>query len=163
MPRNNRIRFCIAFALLLLVGTLAELSAYYANLPNNLRQHETFIFGQNKLVPGSQAALRVVTRNSSDGAPLANAIINVSLQPASGGRAELVYTGQTNASGSADVRLTVLDGTQTDYTLIVETSASLGRDRLERSVSLERDYHILLSSDKPLYQPGQIIHLRPWR
>lgn len=160
MSRNNRIRFGIAFALLLLVGTLAALSAYYAGLPNNLRQHETLILGQNKLVPGSQAALRVVTRNSSDGAPLANATINVSLQPASGGRAELVYTGQTNASGSADVRFTVPDGTQTNYTLIVETSSALGRDRLERPVSLERDYRILLSTDKPLYQPGQIIHLR---
>ncbi len=160
MSRNNRIRLGVAFALLLLVGALVALSVYYADLPDNLSQHETLVFGQNRLVPGSQAALRVAVRNSSDGAPLANAEIRVSLQPASGGRAELVYTGQTNATGSADVSFTVPETAVTDYTLIVETSSPLGRDRLERTVTLARDYRILLSSDKPLYQPGQVIHLR---
>ncbi len=160
MSRKNRILTGIAFVLIVLLGGLVWLSSYYANLPDNLSQHETLIFGQNKLVPGSQAALRVAVRDSADGAPLENAEISVSLQPASGGRAELVYTGQTNNAGTADVSFTVPDTPQDSYTLIVETSSRLGNDRLERPVSLERDYRILLSSDKPLYQPGQVIHLR---
>lgn len=160
MSRKNRILIGIAFVLIVLLGGLVWLSAYYANLPDNLSQHETLIFGQNKLVPGSQAALRVAVRDSADGAPLEDAEISVSLQPASGGRAELVFTGQTNAAGTTDVAFAVPNTPQSNYTLIVETSSRLGNDRIERPVTLERDYRILLSSDKPLYQPGQLIHLR---
>lgn len=160
MSRKNRLRLGITFTLIILLGAFGWLSAHYANLPDNLSQHETLIFGQNKLVPGSQAAVRVAVRNSADGAPLENADIAVSLQPAGGGRAELVYTGQTNASGSADVSFAVPDTAVSNYTLIVATNSRLGNDRIERPITLARDYRILLSSDKPLYQPGQIIHLR---
>ncbi len=160
MSRKNRIRLGITFFIVVLLGGLVWLSAYYANLPQNLSQHETLVFGQNKLVPGSQAAMRVAVRDSADGAPLENAEISVSLQPASGGRAELVFTGQTNAAGTTDVAFAVPNAPQSDYTLIVETSSRLGNDRIERPITLERDYRILLSSDKPLYQPGQVIHLR---
>lgn len=160
MSRKNRIRLGLAFLSIVLLGGLAWLSVYYANLPDNLSQHETLVLGQSKFVPGSQAAIRVAVRDSADGAPLTDAEINVRLQPTSGGRAELVYTGLTNDTGTSDVTFTVPDTPESDYTLIVETSSRLGRDRIERSVTLERDYRILLSSDKPLYQPGQIIHLR---
>ena len=44
--------------------------------------------------------------------------------------------------------------------LVVETSSSLGQDRLEQTINTRRDYKILLTTDKPLYQPGQIIHVR---
>jgi 5-hydroxyisourate hydrolase-like protein (transthyretin family) len=47
-----------------------------------------------------------------------------------------------------------------EQTLIVETRSALGRDRLERSVTVARSYKVLLTSDKPLYQPGQVIHVR---
>jgi uncharacterized protein YfaS (alpha-2-macroglobulin family) len=47
-----------------------------------------------------------------------------------------------------------------DQNLIVETKSDLGEDKLEQAVSLERDYKILLTTDKPLYQPSQVIHIR---
>jgi hypothetical protein len=47
-----------------------------------------------------------------------------------------------------------------DQVLIVETASSLGSDLMEKPVTLTRDYRILVSTDKPLYQPGQIIHIR---
>ncbi|MGB5060781.1 MAG: MG2 domain-containing protein, partial [Candidatus Promineifilaceae bacterium] len=70
------------------------------------------------------------------------------------------YDGQTDDLGTADVTLAVPDGDQTDYTLVIETQSTLGDDRIERPITLSRDYRILLTTDKPLYQPGQIIHLR---
>ncbi|HMA33536.1 MAG TPA: MG2 domain-containing protein, partial [Chloroflexia bacterium] len=45
-------------------------------------------------------------------------------------------------------------------TLIVETTAAGDTDRVARPVTLQRDYRVLLATDKPLYQPGQTIHLR---
>lgn len=158
MSKNAKLVLILA-PLALLVG-LIGLSWYYANLPDYLSQHETIILGQNEWVPGSPAALRVVARDSRDASPLSGATVQVSLRPADGGPALPLFTGQTDELGVADVAFTAPEGAESDYTLIVETQSRLGSDRVERPVSLNRDYRVLLSSDKPLYQPGQIIHLR---
>jgi hypothetical protein len=44
--------------------------------------------------------------------------------------------------------------------LVVETRSSAGRDVVEQPVTVEREYRLLLTSDKPLYQPSQVIHMR---
>ncbi|MBK7179293.1 MAG: hypothetical protein IPH82_19300 [Chloroflexi bacterium] len=157
MSKNAKI--ILILVLVALVGGLAGLSWYYANLPDHLSQHETIILGQSDLVPGSTAALRVAVRDSRDAAPLVGAIVNVRLQAPDGAIAAS-YDGQTDDLGTADVTLAVPDGDQTDYTLVIETQSTLGDDRIERPITLSRDYRILLTTDKPLYQPGQIIHLR---
>ena len=59
-----------------------------------------------------------------------------------------------------DVSFTVPDDAIADQTSVVETRSSLGTDRIERDVSIQRDYRVLLTTDKPLYQPGQVIHMR---
>jgi len=41
----------------------------------------------------------------------------------------------------------------------LESKSSLGRDRVVKKVELQHPARVLLSSDKPLYQPGQTIHL----
>lgn len=142
----------------LIVGFWA-LSAYYRDLPKRVSSLETLVLGQNRLTPGSQAALRVITRDGKDGTPQAEAQIQIYLRPPSG-KERLVYTGQTDRSGTAQIAFQVPDQVEGEYTLIVETQSRLGRDRLERPVQVQRDYRLLLSSDKPVYQPGQIMHLR---
>ncbi len=133
---------------------------YISDLPDRISQHETIILGQNHFTPGSQTALRVVVRDSKDGAPLPESQIRVFLQPQNGGQKIPIYQGVTDPQGSANVAFKVPDDLETDQTLIVETQSSLGSDYVERPVTVERDYRLLLSSDKPIYQPGQVIHLR---
>ncbi|MBP6469497.1 MAG: hypothetical protein KBE23_22200 [Chloroflexi bacterium] len=157
MSKNAKI--ILTLVIVALVGGLAGLSWYYANLTDHLSQHETIILGQSDLVPGSTAALRVAVRDSRDAAPLPGATVSVRLQ-APDGSVAAIYDALTDDLGTADVTLAVPDGEQTDYTLIVETKSTLGDDRIERPITLSRDYRILLTTDKPLYQPGQIIHLR---
>ncbi|MBK8988749.1 MAG: hypothetical protein IPM39_22195 [Chloroflexi bacterium] len=157
MSKNAQIILVLVFVAL--AAGLAGLSWYYANLPDHLSQHETIILGQSDLVPGSTAVLRVAVRDSRDAAPLTGATVNVRLQ-APGGAAQTVYSGQTDSLGTADVAFAVPDDAQSDYTLIIETASPLGDDRVERPITLSRDYRILLTTDKPLYQPGQVIHLR---
>lgn len=157
MSKNTKI--ILVLVIVALVGGLTGLSWYYANLPDHLSQHETIILGQSDLVPGSTAALRVAVRDSRDATPLSGAVVNVRLQAPDGSIAA-IYDGLTDDLGTADVTLAVPDGKQTDYTLVIETKSTLGDDRIERPITLTRDYRILLSTDKPLYQPGQMIHLR---
>lgn len=160
MSRKTKIILSVIAITVLLLGGLGWMTVYYSNLPENLSQHETIVLGQSELVPGSTAALRVAVRDSSDAAPLAGATVNVMLQPDGGGTAVPVFNGTTNDLGTADISFEVPDTEEDSYTLVVETESELGSDKLERTVTLDRDYRILLTSDKPLYQPGQLIHLR---
>jgi uncharacterized protein YfaS (alpha-2-macroglobulin family) len=140
----------------LLVAGLAALAVYFAGLPENLSQHETLILGQNRWAPGSEAMVRVLVRDSSDGSPLVNATVEAQLEPAGGE----IFSGTTDENGTAVVQLSVPADAASDQTLIVRTRSSLGSDEVRQPVTVERDYRLFLSTDKPIYQPGQEIHLR---
>lgn len=142
------------------LGGLGALTAYYADLPQRVSQHETIVLGQNRLVPGSQTGMRVVVRDSRDASPLPGAEVNVEMRPAGGGRGTQLFSGVTDDQGNLSVLFTVPADAEPDQTLIIQTNSQLGEDRVERAVTLERDYRVLLVTDKPLYQPGQVIHLR---
>ncbi len=160
MSRQTLLRLSPLLLLLALLGGLWALTAYYADLPQHISQHETIILGQDHFVPGSQAALRVVVRDSKDASPLPDSKIEVLLQPASGGAAQPLFTGVTDKQGTTDVAFTVPANAEQQQTLIVKTTSKLGSDRVERAVTVARDYRVLLTTDKPLYQPGQVIHVR---
>lgn len=161
MTRKISTTFTIIILVLIAIATIWAMTAYTADLPNRISQHETMIFGQTRLVPGSQAAMRVVVRDSKNASPLPGADIRVSLQPEAGGQALTLYQGSTDALGTAEVSFKVPDDARpAEQNLLIETRSSLGSDVVERRVTLERDYRVLISSDKPLYQPGQAIHLR---
>ncbi len=145
-----------ALILLTLCGSLI----YVATLPERISDQETVLLGQPRLSPGSQAALRVAVRQFASGKPLPQATIAVSLQPRAGGKAVTLFEGVTDALGTADVRFVVPEDIDPEQTLIVETRSTLGHDRLERNVTVQRSYKVLLTTDKPLYQPGQVIHVR---
>ena len=46
------------------------------------------------------------------------------------------------------------------YTLVVNASKGSESTSLSQPVKLERRFRVMLSSDKPTYQPGQTIHVR---
>ncbi|MFN2143767.1 MAG: MG2 domain-containing protein [Anaerolineales bacterium] len=62
--------------------------------------------------------------------------------------------------GTANVAFHVPEDLAPEQTLIVRTRSRLGSDTLEQAVTVERDWRVLLTTDKPIYQPGQTIHLR---
>jgi len=152
----------LALVILIIAGIAAAvgLILYYDNLPERLSQHETIVVGQNRFVPGSQGALRVLVRDSKDGAPLENAEVQVALRPKDGGKTVPLYSGATGSGGTADITFRVPADASPESTLTIETHSSLGEDKVERPVTIERDYRVLLTTDKPIYQPGQVIHVR---
>jgi len=160
MSRKATINLLIFVAILVVGGIVYIVSAYYADLPDRLSQHETIVLGQDRLVPGSQASLRVVVRDSRDASALAGAEVLVSMQPAAGGAQREVYRGVTSAQGDAVIAFPVPEDAEPDQVLKIVTRSRLGSDTIERNVTLARDYRVLLTTDKPLYQPGQVIHVR---
>jgi len=160
MSRKILVRIAIAILLVGSVIGLVSASAYYTNLPDNLSQHETIVLGQNTYAPGSQAALRVLVRDSKDGSPLEGAQVSISMHPKAGGPAVALFKGITDPLGTTDVTFKVPVTAAPDQTLVIETTSKLGQDTVERQVTVERDSRVLLTTDKPIYQPGQVIHLR---
>lgn len=161
MSKKTLISLILIAAITLATAGTVIAARYYGNLPDRLSQHETIVLGQNRLAPGSQPAIRVLVRDSADGSPLAGAQVKVSMRPAEGaGQPVEVFNGQTDAQGTAAVQFRVPDALDGEQILVIETRSQLGSDRVERAVKLERSYRVLLSSDKPIYQPGQVIHLR---
>ncbi|GEM_PF-975294 len=134
----------------------AALSA--ARLPASGDVQQTLVLGQDTLAPGSQAALRVVVNNAADNQPVANAKIDVQMRQA--GLARTLFSGETDATGSAPVQFQAPVDWQGDAELVVATASDLGQNEIVAPIQLQRAYRLLLSSDKPVYQPGETIHLR---
>ncbi|HID61719.1 MAG TPA: hypothetical protein EYP49_03085, partial [Anaerolineae bacterium] len=95
-----------------------------------------------------------------DASTVAGAALKVSMRPQSGGRAVVLFEGTTDEHGTADISFQVPETEDPAQNLVIETRSDLGHDELERPVTVKRDYKVLLTTDKPLYQPGQTIHIR---
>ena len=67
---------------------------------------------------------------------------------------------QTDASGSIADAISVPALPPGEYQLTVDSASSLGRDHVVKKIEVQQPARVLLSSDKPIYQPGQTIHLR---
>jgi len=119
---------------------------------------ETVLLGQTKFAADSPASLRVVVRNRVSGRPIRGAEVVMRLR----NRAATIELGRfrTDAWGSLNDPLVIPELAPGEYELVVESKSSVGRDQVVKKVEIVHPVRVLLSSDKPVYQPGQAIHLR---
>lgn len=160
---QRRVAIVFGILLLLLLATLG--GTYYAfNYPRFvIDQHQTFVYGATRYSPETPSSLRVLVREPSLARPIENANVTVRLEPKgsfAGLGSQTLFAGKTDARGTVPVVFTIPANTAREQTLIVETSSSAGHDRIEKPVTVLRDYRVLVTTDKPLYQPSQTIHLR---
>jgi 5-hydroxyisourate hydrolase-like protein (transthyretin family) len=162
MSRKTRTGFTIGLVglLLLTLGGTAGALIYAARLPDTLSEQETLMLGASRLIPGSPAALLIRVQEHGSGQAIADAEVEVQMRPSDGGRGEVLFVGTTDARGELRPTFTVPEVAEPAQTLVVRTRSAQGRDELEQSVTVERSYKVLLTTDKPLYQPGQVIHVR---
>ena len=156
-PRPGLVKAAIPLVVILfLVAT-----AFFSAQPTPVSAQETVVVAPETLAPDTDAALRVIVRHASSAQPIPGAEISVGLRP-QGEREVTLYTGRTGQEGTADVRFHVPPYEQDDLVadLIITTSSTQGRDRVTRRVAVRRSFRVYLTSDKPLYQPGQTIHQR---
>lgn len=112
------------------------------------------------LDPGSEGALQIQVRDQAQGRAAPNARIEVRLS-APGGDSRVVFAGQTDQDGLATVRFDVPeDVANPDQQLVISADTDSGSAYYQEQVYVGRVYNILVSTDKPVYQPGQVIHLR---
>lgn len=112
------------------------------------------VLGSPAFHADSMGALRVFVLNGATEQPIRDALISLFLAGTPLGQF------RSNAAGSIDGWFHVPDLADGSYPLKLEVSSPLGNDVLERKVTVRREYRFMLTTDKPLYQPGQVVHLR---
>jgi hypothetical protein len=129
----------------------------------NLPPLETRVIGQSRWLKGQSATVRVIVTDHRTGKP-ASAAVDISVvgtAAAGGANSVLAHkTEHTDVLGVVNGRLDVTSLPPGAYKLRVVVSSAIGRDDVEQPIQISQSSRILLSSDKPVYQPGQVMHLR---
>jgi uncharacterized protein YfaS (alpha-2-macroglobulin family) len=121
---------------------------------------ETRLLGQTTWLAGGPASLRVIVADHNTGQPVP-ARVQLSLsreKPSLSARS--IFEGRIGRSGTLDASFQVPDLEPGQYKLEARVNTPLGMDSVTQSVSLARRAQVLLVTDKPIYQPGQVIHMR---
>ncbi|MEM7534035.1 MAG: MG2 domain-containing protein, partial [Chloroflexota bacterium] len=123
------------------------------------------------LEPETQGAFLVQVKDPFDQVPVANGRVQVLLNRPDGNQNQ-VFAGQTDSQGLIQVNFDVPDlgmaedelqgelsaGSESMLTIIAETDYD--EVQYQQPVYVGRAYNVLITTDKPVYQPGQTIHIR---
>lgn len=140
------------------IAIIASFHIYYANLrPTSF---DIRLLGQTQFLPGASTALRVRLYGVSQAQPLEGVPVTVELRDRRSGRVEQLASFTTNAQGTGEPRLRMPDWDDGSYELRVIAKPSGTTEELSQMVTLKRSWKLMLSSDKPVYQPGQDILIR---
>ena len=117
------------------------------------------IFGQQTYLSGSHAAVRVIVTDSENAAISGRSALRIDLQ-VSGQRRTTLFTGQLNHRSTAEAQFQFPAGLAGDCELHYVVDTTLGSTEFTQAIRLEEKVGILLTTEKPIYQPGQTIHIR---
>src|SRR5262245_2234778 len=118
------------------------------------------VYGQNSLVPGSDGALRVRLWDKKTQQPVANVPVEITLgEPGSANFVSLASF-STDANGNGQPSFRLPDWPDNSYSLRITAKTSGKPEMLTNSIQLKRTKKVMLTTDKPIYQPGQTIHIR---
>ncbi len=107
---------------------------------------------------GTRTVARVLVSDHRGGRPVAGASVRGRVRI--GERVLESPAAQTASNGSAELAFDLPSDLEGAATLTVEVSSALASDTLTGSIRIERPARILLTTDKPVYQPTQEIHIR---
>ncbi len=161
VPRRRRIKVLGIAALVAFLVLPFALQIYFANLsppPYDLR-----VMGQAQLVPGTTAALRVQVVEPEKGTGLKDVPVDIDLLDKKTDTTLHLTSFTTDSEGTGQPRFRLPEWSDGDYEIRV--TARLGRtiEAVTQAIHLRQipqNWKVMLSSDRPVYQPGQEIHIR---
>jgi len=119
---------------------------------------ETIVLGQREYLAGSRPVLRLLVRDRARGEPAAGAAVHVTLSSGEARLQELDLL--TDDRGEAPVQLELPAHDVSSVELLVTVKLGGARDEVRQTLGLVSGTRTLLTTDKPIYQPGQTIHMR---
>jgi uncharacterized protein YfaS (alpha-2-macroglobulin family) len=102
--------------------------------------------------------IRVLVRDRSAGVPIVDAQVEATLIHQEQVIAK--FTARTDQNGEVAVQMTMPDTELENGLLKIEVTSKTAKDSIEEKVQIRSALRTLLTTDKPLYQPGQTIHIR---
>src|SRR6266545_3697185 len=124
-----------------------------------LRPPVIHILGQESYLMGGQAAVRVVVTDTKDEAIGGRGSVRIEFV-VTDGKAFTLFSGRLNRHGTTEAQFRFPAGRVGDYKLHYIVDTPIGSAEFTQDVRLEDKVSILLTSEKPIYQPGQTIHVR---
>ena len=121
------------------------------------KQDISLVAGAELNIDGS-SYVRVLAEEPVSGAPLANQPVRIEL--VSGELTTDLFVGETDAFGVVSAEVEADEAQLGNGELRVTVGSGDSADTLAAPVRVTREERIMLTTDKPLYQPGQRIHLR---
>jgi uncharacterized protein YfaS (alpha-2-macroglobulin family) len=119
---------------------------------------ETTILGQREFVAGTSPVIRILVRDRAGGVPIQGADVAVELTQ--DGKIISKFSAKTDKNGEVAAQLQMPDMPLRDGKLKVIVTSKSGTDTVEETIQVRSALRTLLTTDKPLYQPGQTIHIR---
>jgi hypothetical protein len=146
----------------IVLGTLGTLAAvalfligaqvYFSNL--SASTIDLVVLGQRELMAATPGSLRIRLVDRNGNRPLAGVPVTVELRGA--GQSMELARFTTDAHGSGQPQFRLPDWAAGNCTLRV----AAGSEEVTQQVHLRRSWKLMLTSDKPVYQPGQAIQVR---
>jgi hypothetical protein len=124
-----------------------------------LRMPVIHILGQQSYLAGGEAAVRVIVTDSHDAIIAGRGTVKIEFVAADN-QGSTLFTGHLNRRGTTEAQFRFPAGLVGDYQLRYVVDTPIGSTELTQPVRLEDKISILLTTEKPIYQPGQTIHVR---
>jgi hypothetical protein len=124
-----------------------------------LRTPVIHILGQQSYLAGGPAAVRVIATDSKNEVIAGRGSVRIELWVANE-KPRRLFAGQLNRRGTTEAQFRFPAGLVGSYQLHYVLDTSIGSTEYTQAVRLEDKVSILLTTEKPIYQPGQTIHVR---
>jgi type II secretory pathway pseudopilin PulG len=154
-PTVAQIGWAVAAAAALII---ASVHLYYWRLSPS--PYDLKVLGRTEWLAGSGASLRVLLLDHRTGESLEGVPVDVELVDTADGSVLRLASFTTDRFGSGSPRFELPDWKDGQYQLRVRAQTGDPADVIARNVRLRRSWQLMLTSDKPLYQPGQVIRAR---
>ena len=124
-----------------------------------LRRPVIRILGQQSYLSGSLAAVRVIVTDSKNELIGGRSTIRIEgfRVPE---KARLLFASRLNRRGTTEAQFRFPAGLIGNYELRYVVDTPIGSTEFTQGVRLDEKVSILLTTEKPIYQPGQTIHVR---
>jgi len=124
-----------------------------------LRRPVVHVLGQQSYLSGGAAAVRLIVTEVDNETPVTSGSLQVEML-APGQQTQTLYTGRLNERGTTRANFHFPPGLAGAFQLRYSVDTGLGEAEFTQQIRLEDKASILLTTEKPVYQPGQTIHVR---
>ncbi len=124
-----------------------------------LRRPVVHVLGQQSYLSGSAAAVRLIVTQADNETLVTSGSLRIELA-APGAKSQTVYTGKLNERGTTRADFRFPAGLTGNLSLRYIADTNSGDADYTQPIRVEPKTSILLTTEKPVYQPGQTMHVR---